>query len=107
MKPVSITVSAFGPYARETHVSFEDVSQGLFLISGETGSGKTMIFDAIMFAPSTTTPAASRGAATLFVLISRARTPKPMSIWSSPCDLKIIGYGVHPVIADPRSQGRG
>ena len=65
MKPVSITVSAFGPYARETHVSFEDVSQGLFLISGETGSGKTMIFDAIMFALYDDTSGQSRGSHSL------------------------------------------
>ena len=65
MKPVSVTVSAFGPYARETHVSFEDVSQGLFLISGETGSGKTMIFDAIMFALYDDTSGQSRGSHSL------------------------------------------
>ncbi|HQB81531.1 MAG TPA: SMC family ATPase [Bacillota bacterium] len=61
MKPVRMTLSAFGPYARETSISFEDVSQGIFLISGETGSGKTIIFDALMYALYDDTSGESRG----------------------------------------------
>ena len=65
MKPLSLTMSALGPYARETRISFEDVSQGLFLITGETGSGKTMIFDAIMFALYDDSSGTSRGSGSL------------------------------------------
>ncbi len=65
MKPLSLTMSALGPYARETRISFEDVSQGLFLITGETGSGKTMIFDAIMFALYDDSSGSSRGSGSL------------------------------------------
>ena len=50
MKPVRLEMTAFGSYAEKTVVSFRDFRQGLFLISGETGAGKTMIFDAISFA---------------------------------------------------------
>lgn len=51
MKPVSIRISAFGPYLKEQFIDFSDLtSSGIFLISGETGSGKTVILDAMTYA---------------------------------------------------------
>lgn len=50
MKPVYLKMSAFGSYARETIIDFRKVNQGVFLITGDTGSGKTTIFDAITYA---------------------------------------------------------
>ena len=52
MKPIKLKISAFGPYAEELpEIRFDQFEEkGLFLISGDTGAGKTTIFDAICYA---------------------------------------------------------
>ena len=51
MKPLHLTMSAFGSYADEQSIEFSELgTSGLYLITGETGSGKTTVFDAISFA---------------------------------------------------------
>ena len=47
MKPVRLVMSAFGSYGEKTEIDFADVQHGLFLITGDTGAGKTTVFDAI------------------------------------------------------------
>lgn len=65
MRPKTITMQAFGPYAKKTVIDFSHLREGLFLVTGETGSGKTMIFDAIMYALYGESSNASRGASSL------------------------------------------
>lgn len=51
MRPIHIIVSAFGPYAGKTEIPMHRLGEkGLYLITGETGAGKTTIFDAITYA---------------------------------------------------------
>lgn len=50
MRPVRLTMSAFGSYAGTEVIDFTGIKSGLFLITGDTGAGKTTVFDAIIYA---------------------------------------------------------
>lgn len=50
MRPLQLTLQAFGSYADKTVIDFSKPQQNLFLITGDTGAGKTTVFDALVFA---------------------------------------------------------
>ena len=50
MRPLRLTMQAFGSYGKKTVIDFSKAEQNLFLITGDTGAGKTTIFDAVVFA---------------------------------------------------------
>ena len=50
MRPKKLVMQAFGSYGKKTEIDFTKPVQNLFLITGDTGAGKTTIFDAIVFA---------------------------------------------------------
>ena len=51
MRPIRLELSAFGPYLEHTVIDFEKLNEaGLFLITGQTGGGKTTLLDAMSIA---------------------------------------------------------
>jgi exonuclease SbcC len=76
MRPINLNISAFGPYAGEIKLNMDDLGdKGLYLITGDTGAGKTTIFDAICFALFGEASGGSREAAMLRSKYAEADTP--------------------------------
>lgn len=61
MRPISLTLQAFGPFKDRIIIDFTKFNQGLFLVSGDTGSGKTSIFDGMVYALYGTSSGDQRG----------------------------------------------
>lgn len=81
MRPTRLKISAFGPYAGRIELDMDKLgSSGLYLITGDTGAGKTMIFDAITFALYGNPSGTSRDASMLRSKYADASTPTEVEL---------------------------
>ncbi|HZN67835.1 MAG TPA: AAA family ATPase, partial [Tepidisphaeraceae bacterium] len=99
MKPLKLTVRAFGPYATEQVFDFSRLGgRGFFLIHGPTGAGKTSILDAITFALYGQASGSLRGARDLRSDHADAATPTEVQFDFS------VGESVYRVRRSPEQQ---
>ena len=107
MRPLNIYVSAFGPYAGEVNIDIGKLGdRGLYLITGDTGAGKTTIFDAICYALYGASSGGNRDGSMLRSLYADPSTPTEVELTFVHNDKK---YTVkrNPEYMKPKDRGEG
>lgn len=107
MRPLRLMLSAFGPYAGRMELDMESLGgSGLYLITGDTGAGKTTIFDAITFALYGEASGKSRGAAMLRSQYALPETPTEVELTFSHGKKRYV-IRRNPRYIRPKKRGRG
>ncbi len=107
MRPVKLVMSAFGPYAEKTELNFDQLgTSGLYLITGDTGAGKTIIFDAITFALYGEASGDNRRASMLRSKYAQPSTPTEVEL-TFDCRGKRYMVRRNPEYERPKNRGEG
>lgn len=107
MRPCELILCAFGPYAGETVIDFRRLGErGLYLITGDTGAGKTTIFDAITFALYGETSAGVRKGRMLRSKYAKASVPTYVKLTFSYQEKEYV-VKRNPEYLRPKTRGTG
>ena len=107
MRPYKLIMSAFGPYAGRTEVELDKLGKnGIYLITGDTGAGKTTIFDAVTYALFGEASGENREASMLRSKYADADTPTEVELFFS-CRGKDYYVKRNPEYERPKSRGEG
>lgn len=107
MRPIKLTMSAFGPYAGKTVIDLGKLGEhGLYLITGDTGAGKTTIFDAISFALYGEASGDNRSSSMFRSMYAKSDTPTEVTLVFNYAG-KVYTIKRNPEYERPKSRGEG